>query len=265
MTTVIDAGDLRKYRTEIPNIVDDMGLSVYAFRLYVHLKRVAGDSGRCFQGRRKMAEVCGMSPAMVTNAKRELVERGLIQIAEAGRAETNTADTIVIVDVWRENFAAFAKSQPGHVVTSPGHDMTSPGQAVTTPGHVVEPKKEPIKKEPIKKEPGKKSAQPAAPDPIVTHPAVAAYRDTFKLSLSKAQAAMVIEAAVDLEDWVRAMRAWLGRGYSPKNITGMLEWARNPNLAERQNGNGKARPISKVAGSMAAVDEIEAMLREGKL
>ena len=36
------------FRVEVPNMVDDMGLSVFAVRLYLRLKRVAGDSGRCY-------------------------------------------------------------------------------------------------------------------------------------------------------------------------------------------------------------------------
>lgn len=174
MVTVIDAGDLRKYRTEIPNTVDDMGLSVYAFRLYAHLKRVAGDGGRCFQGRRKLAEHCGMSSGMITNAKRELVERGLIEIAP-GDSKTSTSDTITIVDIWQENFKQFANRTPGHTVTTPSHHMTTPGHTVTHPGHVVDHKKEPVKKEPVKKEPitSCASAQPpkkAASAKKETHP-----------------------------------------------------------------------------------------------
>lgn len=207
-----------------------------------------------------------MSEGMVTNAKRELVERGLITI-DPGDAKTSTSDTITIVDIWQKNFAMFAT--PGHVVTTPRHDMTTPGHTVTepghtvtTPGHVVTKRNNPIKKEPIKKEPVKKGGRKRATDPTTTHPAVMAYRETFKCNLSKAQAAMVVEADVDLADWVRAIRAWLGRGYSPKNVTGMLEWARNPGLSERQNGSGNGhRPISKVATSMAESDRLIAMLK----
>jgi hypothetical protein len=46
-----DAGDLRKYRTEIPNLVLELGLSPYALALYVHLKRTAGQDGACYKER----------------------------------------------------------------------------------------------------------------------------------------------------------------------------------------------------------------------
>jgi DNA-binding MarR family transcriptional regulator len=146
---VIDAGDLRKYRTEIPNSVDDMGLSVYAFRLYVHFKRVAGDGGQCYQGTRKLAEHCGMAIGMVVKAKRELEERGLIRITP-GERNTNTPDTIVIVDIWRENFTRFSQSATRSRGEHPVHTVNTPVHPVNDPVHVVTHKKEPIKKEPIK-------------------------------------------------------------------------------------------------------------------
>jgi hypothetical protein len=43
---IFDEGDLRKYRTEIPNIVDDLALSPHAYRLYGHMKRSAARTPR---------------------------------------------------------------------------------------------------------------------------------------------------------------------------------------------------------------------------
>ena len=44
-TTVTDTGSLHPYRIELPIMIDDMRLSVSAFRLYAHFKRRAGDTG----------------------------------------------------------------------------------------------------------------------------------------------------------------------------------------------------------------------------
>ena len=67
---VFDEGDLRKYRHEIPNIVDDLGLSPHAYRLYGHMKRVCGasPSGRCYQGTRTLAKHCKMSVGKISEA-----------------------------------------------------------------------------------------------------------------------------------------------------------------------------------------------------
>ena len=49
------------WRTELPNIVEDILKDPYHFRVYMHIKRRAGDKGGCIESREKMAEACGMS------------------------------------------------------------------------------------------------------------------------------------------------------------------------------------------------------------
>jgi len=93
----------RKYRTEIPNLIDDAGLSVYAMRLYVHIKRVAGDKGKCTQSTRTMAEHCNMSVGKVSASKKELLDAALIRIRKV-KVSSGYSDEITIVDVWDENF-----------------------------------------------------------------------------------------------------------------------------------------------------------------
>jgi hypothetical protein len=96
------AASRHPYRTEIPNMVFDMGLSVYALCLYAYIKRVAGDKGECFQKVPLLAKACNMSVGSVTNAKRELLKAGLIEIAEVGRAGGTNHD-ITVVDIWDIN------------------------------------------------------------------------------------------------------------------------------------------------------------------
>ena len=97
----------RKYRTEIPNMIDDAGLSVYAIRLYVHIKRVAGDKGKCTQSTRTMAELCNMSVGSVSTAKKDLLDAALIRIRKV-KVSKGYSDEITIVDVWDENFDIYA-------------------------------------------------------------------------------------------------------------------------------------------------------------
>jgi hypothetical protein len=143
-----DDGDLRKWRTEIPNIIDDWGLDVYSFRLYVHLKRVAGDNGDCFQSTDSLAAACCMSAGAVSNAKQALKEAGLIEIElsendHGGRKYHN----ITIKNIWPENFKKFLSSSR-ELASSPHEGSSSPHELASSPGEL---KKEPIKKEPIKK------------------------------------------------------------------------------------------------------------------
>ena len=106
----------RPYRIEIPNLIDDLDLSVYAFRLYVHIKRVAGPGGTCFEGTRKLAEKCGMSAGQVSKAKKELLDKGLVM--KSSRA-TNGGETDELrpVDMWQQNYEAYT-GQGVHTVNT---------------------------------------------------------------------------------------------------------------------------------------------------
>ncbi len=108
---IIDQDSMKLYRTEIPNIVDDMDLTVYEFRLYVHLKRVTGaNGGMCWQSTRTLAEACKMSVFAISQAKRGLEKKGLIKI-DKGSNRPGDTDNITIVDIWPANFAHFNSSQ----------------------------------------------------------------------------------------------------------------------------------------------------------
>jgi len=139
---VFDEGDLRKYRHEIPNIVDDLGLSPHAYRLYGHMKRVCGasPSGRCYQGTRTLAKHCKMSVGKISEAKKELMAFKLIAV-ETFPASENKADQIRILDVWRANFERY----------SPRSEYEHPRSGGEHPRSGGEQKKEPFKKEPFKK------------------------------------------------------------------------------------------------------------------
>jgi hypothetical protein len=82
---IFDEGDLRKYRTEIPNMVYDIGLTPYEGWLYGHFKRVCGakPEGMCWKSVATLAKETGMSTGRVSEARRELERRGLIKMDEA--------------------------------------------------------------------------------------------------------------------------------------------------------------------------------------
>ena len=149
---IADSGDLRKYRTELPNLIDDMDLSVYAFRLYVHLKRVAGQNGQCWQSTRTLATHCKMSVSKVSQSKQELIDAGLIMV-DAGDRTQGQSDTITICDIWGQNFVRYSSDQPVRDANTPVRVVTGGVRVVTGGVRVVEHKKEPYKKEPYKKEP----------------------------------------------------------------------------------------------------------------
>jgi hypothetical protein len=100
----------KNYFMMIPNIVDDMGLSVYAFRLYAHLKRVAGDNGICWQSGETLAKNCGMSTGKITECKTELVNAGLIKIQMKTGSNGNYSE-ITITNIWLKNAETYVKDE----------------------------------------------------------------------------------------------------------------------------------------------------------
>jgi len=64
------------------------------------------------------------------------------------------------------------------------------------------------------------------------HPAVRAYHDLHNRWPQTAQMALIAEHNPPIDTWVRALRAWAGKGYNPNNVTGILEWAENQNRLE---------------------------------
>jgi hypothetical protein len=138
---IIDQMQDRAYFTIIPNLVDDFGLSVYAIRLYLHLRRVAGEAGSCWQSTRTLAEHCGMSEGSVTKAKEELRNTKLIHITHVknphgGRDYHN----IEIIDIWKKNIDNYTKE----VKASTSSELAStPHELTSTPGEI---KKNPLRK-----------------------------------------------------------------------------------------------------------------------
>jgi len=121
-TRAKDNSSLHKYRIELPVLIDDMELSVYARSLYIHLKRRAGDHGSCYEGARSLAKACGMSAGQVSKAKDELAARGLI-VRNIKSVRGGIADDISIVDIWPETFEKYAperdreKESDHHTIT----------------------------------------------------------------------------------------------------------------------------------------------------
>ena len=68
-----------KYYWQTANIVDDLDISVNAFRLYGHLVRISSINDSDI-GTRALASACKMSIGAVSHAKKELQDAGLISI-----------------------------------------------------------------------------------------------------------------------------------------------------------------------------------------
>jgi hypothetical protein len=140
-----DESDLKKYRTEIPNMVFDIGLTPYEVALYGHFKRVCGaePGGLCWKSVSKLSKETGMSAGRVSEARAELARRGLIRMSQPKGPGTGV--TVTIVDIWPQNMARYstASTDPSYY-EDPLHNMKGyPSRGET--------KKEPLEEKPIKK------------------------------------------------------------------------------------------------------------------
>lgn len=123
----------RKWFTMIPNIVDEMELTPHEFRLYIHLRRVAGENGECWQSTRTLAEACRMSAGAVSNSKQRLIDHGLIDVYEK-TSDKGQYHLITIIDVWEQNFERFASRSPDERPRSPGETKNNPSKNNSTNG-----------------------------------------------------------------------------------------------------------------------------------
>lgn len=106
-----DSGD-RKYFTMLQNFIFDLPLNVYAFRVYAHIKRVAGDNGVCWQSVRTIAERCNISPSSVTRAIRDLSKYNLIDVKRVSNDGDKYQHTeIRIRNIWPHNVRYFELSE----------------------------------------------------------------------------------------------------------------------------------------------------------
>lgn len=97
--------------TMIPHLVDDSGLSATAIRLYLHLKRVAGEDGICWQSQIQLAFACHLNRNTIVTTKRALEKAGLIRI-EKQMLNGHPIHVIAILDVWAVNFEFYRGAQP---------------------------------------------------------------------------------------------------------------------------------------------------------
>src|SRR5262245_28317909 len=113
-TEVKDEGSLHLYRTEIPNTVirgiKSRGLSTDAKWLYVYLKSVIGEDGRCWRTTTTIALESGLSRSAVSRAKQELLKARLIRIEKGSRRNRDT-DKLSIRDIWPENMQEFRRHE----------------------------------------------------------------------------------------------------------------------------------------------------------
>lgn len=128
----------RRYRTtegrdDLGTLVhaelDDYGLDPYAFRVYAHLARRAGQHGVHWETVRNTAEICRMSPRRVHDALQLLVDQGLVT-KQTYRGQASEY-RLTPRREWRPPLTeAGATSAPGAEGSAPPAQGSAPGAEV---------------------------------------------------------------------------------------------------------------------------------------
>lgn len=240
-----------KYYARIPNMIDDIGLSVYAYRLYGRIKRVAGDAGACWQSVDTLSAGCSMSAGSIVKARRELEKRGLIEI-EWIRNESGGRPfaKVKITNVWADNIAIYgsgdnermAKYTHQEDTTSPGElDTTSPHELASSSGEVTtspdELKNNLIKNNPLRKT--ELSVLPDDPTGLIKNPGAFFALKAFEDRHSQGQR--------DFSSWPEDVRPWVER---------FVElWQRTPPETTKKRGGDYGLWISELRALKTACSE----------
>lgn len=133
---IFDLSDLKKYRTELPNLYDDAELDVYEYRLLGHYKRV----GICREGLPTTAKKCRMSEGQVSEKRQSLADKKWISLERIEMGGKRYRYVVRVVDRWIENFARYSgmsieeinqqvkKGSPSRGEGNPSRDEGSPSR-----------------------------------------------------------------------------------------------------------------------------------------
>jgi len=156
-----DESSLHHFRTEIPNIIYELGLSGDEFFVYSIMKKSAGDKGKCTKSNKTICQLAKISKPYLIRIKKklssvfELIKKPLIKITKStSHYGDSDPDIITIIDIWPDNFNFKGGGNP----ELPPSNPELPGGVVNGVYQVVNarggggkrrlPKQEPTKKNP---------------------------------------------------------------------------------------------------------------------
>lgn len=90
-----------------------------------------------------------------------------------------------------------------------------------------------------KTNPQVKEGRERPPDPRLQHPAIIAYRETARLTPSDAVRDDLCTVD-DVRAWRGVVKEWIGKGWNPRNISGMLDVYRNGGKSSKRRGEEPA-------------------------
>ena len=232
----------RRYFTIIPNILDELELSPYAVRLYLRVKRRAGENGECFENSQHLAEGCNMSKAQISRTKVELEKAGLITIEKRSLGHGHFPGHIITIrDIWKRNVDYYDNGIP----VSEGDASRSPGSPRPVPQVVL--KNNPINKEVKERKFNNQGQSPThSPNPeadasefsedentgkslkdLKNHPTIKAIKEISGFYPPKVlwERIIITFPSLDQQRAKDTFEHWIACHYSPRNFDGWLfDW-----------------------------------------
>ena len=96
-----ESGD-KKYFTQIPNMIVNHS-TAYEQSLYLIMKRLAGEGGRCYASLNFLSEKMGVDKKTVSKNIEKLLLRKWIVETNKTKARGGSLRTFIIIDLWRLN------------------------------------------------------------------------------------------------------------------------------------------------------------------
>jgi len=255
---VTDEGDPRRYFTQLPNIIFEIGLKPLELVLYAHMKRAAGAnaSGKCFKSTATLARETGMGAGSVSRTKTALEakrsalgNRPLIRTRQIPNPKGGKPfQEITITDIWKANTDRFTSSTVE--VASSSLEIEAQNQvpmeveSSSKPISTVEIKKN--VEEELREELGE--AKPSQPS------GVQLLREVMGLYPAKESRDRYLEILGPNPDRVllRQCRAeWLDRGYNKVSWKWFTDWYAQGGIPER---NGQPKPKINNSGEKIVED-----------
>ena len=100
-----ESGD-RKYFTQIPNMIVNHS-TAYEQSLYLTIKRLAGENGRCFASLNFLSKKMGVHKNTVSNTIEKLLKRKWIKEMNPLEVNGGKVRTFKIIDLWQINIKEY--------------------------------------------------------------------------------------------------------------------------------------------------------------
>lgn len=97
-----DNSNDRKYFTIVPNYVLNHSLAIDQ-ALYLQMKRIAGENGKCFTSEKNLCEKLGIGTKALHKSIKYLITHKWIEFTGRTGGKTRPLNTYRIIDLWQEN------------------------------------------------------------------------------------------------------------------------------------------------------------------